>query len=154
VLAGYAGGSALVHRVAPRRAAFLAIGAALFAVFAAIYLLAPGATKALLGLPLAGRIAFCAAVTLAASVATGMPVPLAMTWVRARHGPVVGWMWGVSSAFNVLGGMSYVPLTHVLGIRNALLVAGALYLAAALVLVIGLGTALRAGSPLRAGAED
>lgn len=143
VLAGYAGGSALVHRLPPRRAAFLAIGAALFAIFAAIYVFVPGATRALADLPLAGRIAFCAAVTLAASVATGMPVPLAMGWIRDRHGAAVGWMWGVSSAFNVLGGMSYVPLTHVLGIRNALLVAGSLYLIAAVVLVVGLGGALR-----------
>jgi hypothetical protein len=42
--------------------------------------------------------------------------------------------------------MSYVPLTHVLGIRDALLVAGVLYFGAALVLVLGLGTALDAAA--------
>ena len=60
----------------------------------------------------------------------GIPVPLAMTVVRAQHGSVVGWMWGVSSAFNVLGAMSFVPLTQVAGISFALQLVGLLYLIA------------------------
>jgi len=53
------------------------------------------------------------------------------SWLRLiSHGSTVAWMWGVNSAFNVLGAMSFVPLTLTIGISNSLLIVAFLYMLA------------------------
>jgi spermidine synthase len=127
VLGGYAIGSRLSLRVRPTSRTFLAFGGALAALFVAILLGLPALTRAALPLPFNARIALAAAVTLIPSIAVGIPVPLAMGRLRGQQGDVVAWMWGISSAFNVLGGMSFVPLTQLWGISGAMGAVAALY---------------------------
>jgi len=130
VLAGYSVGSLLADYLKPHRATFIAIGFAIAMVMLGLYAWLPDLLAFGISWALPGRLFVCGAITFCVSVLIGIPVPLAMTVVRAQHGSVVGWMWGVSSAFNVLGAMSFVPLTQVAGISFALLLVGLLYLIA------------------------
>ena len=81
-------------------------------------------------LEMPGRILLAGTVSLLTAVGVAIPVTLAMTIVRQRYGSAVGWMWGVNSAFNVLGGMAFVAMSLTLGIANVFLVVAMLYLGA------------------------
>src|SRR5262249_2071475 len=79
------------------------------------------------------RILGCAALTLSASVGTGIPVALVMNHLRQKHGRLVAWMWGVSSAFNAIGAAAFIPMAQTWGISFMLLLVALLYALGALV---------------------
>ena len=130
VLGGYAFGSRLAARIPPTRRSYLIMGAVLFVLFVATLFGLPPLLRVAAPLPFAARVVVATIVTLIPSIVVGMPVPLAMSQLRDQHGDVVAWMWGVSSAFNVLGGMSFVPLSQLWGITGAMAVVAAIYLVA------------------------
>jgi spermidine synthase len=130
VLGGYALGSRLAARIAPTSRSYLLMGAALCGLFVATLFGLPPLMRAAMALPFAARVLVAAGVTLVPSIVVGVPVPLAMAQLRDQHGDAVAWMWGISSAFNVLGGMSFVPLTQLWGISGAMGVVAGLYLVA------------------------
>lgn len=130
VLGGYALGSRLAARIPPTSRSYLILGGVLCGLFVATLFALPWLLRAAAPLPFAARVAVAAAITLVPSVVVGMPVPLAMSQLRDEHGDVVAWMWGISCAFNVLGGMSFVPLSQLWGMSGAMLVVAAIYLLA------------------------
>jgi hypothetical protein len=128
VLAGYAIGSYLSQYLKVESRTFIALAFGLGLLMLALWAGIPFLTKTLLGQDHYARIAICAAVTFAASVATGLPVSLAMNCLRQRYGSAVAWMWAVSSAFNALGGVAFVSITLATGISSCLLLVAVLYL--------------------------
>jgi spermidine synthase len=130
VLAGYAMGSRFAERLSPSPRTYLLVGAALGVLFLATTYGLPHLIRVATPLPFSARIVVAALVTLVPSVVIGIPVPLAMSHLKDAHGDVVAWMWGISSAFNVLGAMSFVPLSQLWGISGAMLVVAAIYLVA------------------------
>lgn len=132
VLAGYSLGSLLASRLPARKGTFVLIGIALFFAMMMAFCLLPGAIAALMPLSHVGRIAACAAISSAVSILCGIPVALAMSVVRENHGSVVGWMWGVSSAFNALAAISFVAISRSIGIAETLGLAALMYLAGGL----------------------
>jgi len=132
VLGGYALGSLAAGLLPARPASFVGLAVGLACAFLALHAFLPGGLDGLRELGRGGRIAFCFGVVLLASMVTGMPVPLAMSILRERHGSLVGWMWGVNSAFNVIGAMCFVPISQLVGFRHGLLVVAALYAVACL----------------------
>jgi hypothetical protein len=130
VLIGYALGSILAGRLNSGMSTFVAAGVVLTLVFVWLRSSLPEFLSSLMGLDMPGRIAVAGGVSLLTAVGVAIPVTLAMTVVRQRYGSAVGWMWGVNSAFNVLGGMSFVALSLTLGIANVFIVVAILYLVA------------------------
>ncbi|MEE8307677.1 MAG: hypothetical protein V3R81_10460, partial [Gammaproteobacteria bacterium] len=132
VLAGYSIGSGLANYLRPDSRTFIASGLILGGTLLGVYLFIPNIIDWAMPWSFPARLALCGVITFVVSVLTGIPVPLAMSAVRVQHGNVVGWMWGISSAFNVLGAMSFVPLTQIMGISFSVLLAGGLYLLASI----------------------
>ena len=130
VLAGYSIGSFLAQRLEPTAKTFFALAALLFVMLLSVYLGLHILIHQFMPLPLPARITICAVVTLLLSIPVGMPVALAMNAVRKKHGPMVAWLWGVNSAFNALGAISFVALSQNMGIAATLLLAAILYLVA------------------------
>lgn len=130
VLAGYAIGSMCARFFKVARGTFLVLGILLFGMFIAMNAWLPEMIRALMPLSFPMRIATASGFTLIASAITALPVTLVMNNVRERHGSVVAWMWGVSSAFNVIGALTFVPLTQVYGVSAAILTVGVVYLIA------------------------
>ena len=69
---------------------------------------------------------------------TGIPVSLAMNNLRHQYAGVVSWMWGISSAFNALGALAFVPLAQNFGIAFMFQVVAVCYLVAVIALASGL----------------
>lgn len=130
VLTGYAAGSWFARYLRLSSATFAVLGVLLLGIFVFSHVFLPGLIRAAMPLPFPWRIACCAVFTLIVTICTALPVTLAMNAARMWHGSVVAWMWGVSSAFNVLGALSFVPLTHIIGVSNTILLVGVIYLIA------------------------
>jgi SAM-dependent methyltransferase len=128
VLAGYSIGSWLAQRLTAKPRTFLILAGALSLLLLCVYIGIRPLIIQFMPLPLPIRVAICAAVTLLVSIPVGMPVALAMNAVRDKHGTMVAWLWGVNSAFNALGAISFVALAQGFGIAATLLLAAALYL--------------------------
>ena len=114
------------------------IGIALFAMFILVFAEIHNFNKFLLSFDLVWRLIGSGLLTTLLSIATGIPVSLAMNLLRDRYGSAVAWMWGVSSAFNALGAAAFVPLGETFGISFILVITACLYLIAAIVLAIAL----------------
>lgn len=128
VLGGYALGSRAAGRISGGPRVYTILGVTLCALMAAMALGLPALLRVASPLPFSGRVVVAAVVTLVPSVVVGIPVPLAMSELRDNHGDVVAWMWGVSSAFNVLGGMAFVPISQLWGITGAVVMVAVTYL--------------------------
>jgi hypothetical protein len=139
VLAGYAIGSYLSQYLKVEGRTFIILAFGLGLLMLALWAGIPCLTKSFLALEQPARIAICATITFLASVATGLPVSLAMNCLRQRFGSAVAWMWAVSSAFNALGGVAFVSITLTTGISSCLLLVAALYLFANLLFAMQIG---------------
>jgi spermidine synthase len=133
VLAGYSLGGWLSSRYKPHRKLFMGFAFFLLTLFVGLYLCLPPATAYLLPLSLPVRLAVSGLLTLCISAAVGVVVTTAMAFVRATSGPVVAWMWGISSVFNALGSLYFVAIVQVIGISACMLVVAFLYAAANIV---------------------
>jgi len=138
VLSGYAIGSYISQYLKLNSRTFIMLALGLAALMLALWFGVPIITKNLLGLQQPARIAICAAIALASSICTGLPVSLAMNCLRKRFGSAVAWMWAVNSAFNALGGCAFVTITLTTGISSCLLTVAVLYLVANLILALDL----------------
>jgi hypothetical protein len=138
VLGGYALGSFIAQYIKPLPRNFLIIGGIIFIIFAALYAGIHPLNKMLMAFDLNIRCLGCGIITLLSSIATGIPVSLAMNRLREQHGNIVAWMWGVSSAFNALGAAAFVPISQNFGISFILLLVATLYGSAAIMLAIAL----------------
>jgi hypothetical protein len=128
VLAGYSIGSYLAQRLKAESRTFFILAAGLFLLLLFVYFVLRTMIHQFMPLPLPTRVSICAVVTFLLSIPVGIPVALAMNAVRDKYGNMVAWLWGVNSAFNALGAISFVALAQSLGIAATLLLAAALYL--------------------------
>jgi hypothetical protein len=81
------------------------------------------------GLPL--RIALSAFLLAPLALLMGMPFPLGIRWLSARHPAIVAWMWGINGTASVLGSVLSVILGLNLGFRVTLLIGASCYFVAA-----------------------
>ena len=133
VLIGYAIGSLLTERYLVRHAKSYAIIVVLFAIGAVLYAMAVRfGLPMLIGTSWTFRLIVSIAITLPLGALLGVPVPWYMSSLKAKDARSLAWMWAVSSAFNVLGSMLFVPICFAMGRTPITLFAAAVYLAAIL----------------------
>jgi hypothetical protein len=131
VLVGYAVGALLTDRFLVRSRRDLPIVLALYLLgFAAYAAAARWGLPLLIGKSWVLRVAVSAAVTVPLGALLGVVVPWGMQGIKALDARSLAWMWAVSSAFNVLGSMLFVPVCYALGRSNTTLLAAALYFVA------------------------
>jgi hypothetical protein len=84
-------------RHAPRRALVLVLVLCVYGVAAAPL------TRALIGLPLPVKLVLAAALAFPPAYLMGMMFPLGIAAIRTRAEKLVPWVWGLNSAFSVVG---------------------------------------------------
>jgi hypothetical protein len=131
VLGGYGLGSLISKRFRPTTKFFNVLAILLFITFTSGFFFISPLVRQLMFLPNELRIAVAVFIALIMAIPTGMLVPMAANLVSKRDATAVPWMWGINAGFNVLGGVSYVPLSMVIGIRSTLLIVAILYTIAA-----------------------
>lgn len=130
-------GSALSPRLAARVGLARAIRLAILGLAAllVLYLLAlPPLFDALLGLPLAARVALAAALVGLLGVAMGTLLPLGVRTALALDPELVPWGWGLNGATSVVGSALAVVLSMNVGFGATLLVGLVAYLVGGLVI--------------------
>jgi hypothetical protein len=133
VLIGYAFGSLATEKYLVPSGRSYAIIVVLFVLGALLY-----AAAVRYGLPhLIGtswwlRVVVSILITLPLGALLGVPVPWYMSSLKAKDARSLAWMWAVSSAFNVLGSMLFVPICFAMGRTPITLFAAGIYLAAIL----------------------
>lgn len=90
-------------------------------------------TSALVGLPLAAKMAITTLMIAPAAFFMGMPFPQGLSRLEVFHKPSVRWAWSLNAASSVLGSAGAIFLAIYLGLRETLLVGGLLYLFAVVV---------------------
>jgi hypothetical protein len=138
VLAGYAVGSFFAQYLKPTPTTIGLLGVILCLVFVGLAVTIHPIIHAILPLSLPWRIFVCAVVTTLVAFVTGVPVSLTMQHLREKWGSIVAWMWGISSASNGLGAISFVPIARIIGISHIGYIIAALYLLGAIALWVGL----------------
>ena len=83
-----------------------------------------------LGMPLAARIALTVLSLLPIGVGMGMPYPLGLRVISAKHADGLPWVWAVNAAASVLGSILAFALAMAVGFRVVLLLGGLCYAAA------------------------
>ncbi len=133
VLVGYGIGSLLTERcLVPSRYGYWII-LALFAIGALIYaLVVRFGLPILIGTSWNLRVFVSILITVPLGAILGAPVPWYMSNLKRADQQSLSWMCAVSSAFNVLGSMLFVPICFALGRTPVTLVAAGIYLAAIL----------------------
>ena len=139
VASGLGSSSATRFASRPRRAAVLALAAAL-GLLALSVAVGPGVTRALLGLPLAARMLTAGALVAPIGFALGMPLPLGLRALPSDAPHLPAWLFGLNCAASVIGSSLTVVLSSGLGFTGTLALAGLMYaLAAAAIAPIGDG---------------
>lgn len=131
ILIGYAVGSLLTDRFLVRHDRSLPIIVGLFVTGMLLYgLTARYALPLLIGTSWTARALVALLATLPLGALLGIPVPWTMHALKATDHRSLAWMWAVSSACNVIGSMSFVPICYALGRTHTFVLAVAVYLAA------------------------
>lgn len=133
VLIGYAIGSLLTERYLVRSSKGYWMIVGLFAGGAILYALAVRfGLPLLIGTSWTLRVIVSILITVPLGGLLGIPVPWYMSSLKAADQRSLAWMWAVSSAFNVLGSMLFVPICFAMGRTPITLFAAGLYLIAIL----------------------
>jgi hypothetical protein len=101
----------------------VALMAAVLAVFTS------WALPAMVGLPLALKMAITVALIAPLGFVMGMPFPTALNRLEEWHAPSVRWAWSLNSAASVLGSVGALACSIYLGLIQTLMIGGLLYLA-------------------------
>lgn len=146
ILIGYSVGSLLTDRYLvkaknsfPRVLGLYVIGFALYWVMVRFGL------PLLIGTSWLVRVIVSVVLTLPLGALLGVVVPWHMDALKGQDTRNLAWMWAVSSAFNVLGSMLFVPICFALGRSATLWLTVSLYLAA--IVWAGLGRKRIAAAP-------
>ena len=142
VLIGYALGSLATERylVGARRSFLIIIG--IYLGGSVLYALAVRyGLPHLIGTSWTFRVVVSGLLTIPLGAMLGVPVPWMMSSLKHKDNRSLAWMWAVSSAFNVLGSMLFVPICYALGRTNITILAAVIYLAA----IVWAGVAQRSG---------
>lgn len=131
MLIGYSIGSLLTDRRLQRRPMSFEMVLGLFVVGAAAYVaVARWGLPLLIGTPWSLRVLVSVLCTLPLGALLGVPVPWAMHTLKQSDQGSLAWMWAVSSGFNVVGSMTFVPICFALGRTTTMALAAVLYLLA------------------------
>jgi hypothetical protein len=133
VLIGYAVGSLVTERYLSGRAHTFPTVLGLYVVGAALYAIAVRwGLPHLIGTSWALRVFASVLLTVPLGALLGIPVPWTMGMLKELDKRSLAWMWAVSSAFNVMGSMLFVPICYALGRTNTTIMAASAYVAAIL----------------------
>lgn len=129
-------GSLFSVRFAPRARASLGwVLTAIVALVLAYHWMLPSLVDAMLGAPLAMRIAFTVALLAPVGFLMGMPYPLGITVLRELGEGLVPWAWGLNGALSVVASVLAIFLGSRYGFGVALLTGGGAYGLALLAMV-------------------
>jgi hypothetical protein len=114
-----------IRQISPRELRLLlaAIVVLLLGCIGAIEQLLPQ----LLGWPLAIRVGVVAALLAPLGLALGMPFPLGIRVLDARHSPLVPWAWAINAFLSVFSSIFCIVLAMVVGFSSVLMLAAAVY---------------------------
>ncbi len=112
-------------RAAPGRAAWLPAGLALFV--GAFLFAWPALFAALVGLPLAARIALAVAILAPLGLLLGVPFAYGIRRLRETAPEIVPWAWAVNGCTSVVGSIATVILSMTLGFAATLAIAAGIY---------------------------
>lgn len=87
-------------------------------------------TTALVGLPLAVKVAITILLIAPVAFLMGMPFPTGLSKLEELHAPSVRWAWALNAASSVLGSASAIFLAIYIGLRLTLIAGGLCYLIA------------------------
>jgi SAM-dependent methyltransferase len=133
ILIGYAVGSLLTDRYLTRiRKSFVWVLGLYVGGFLAYWALVKLGLPHLIGKSWLLRVIVSVIVTVPLGALLGVVVPWYMHNLKGTDKRSLAWMWAVSSAFNVLGSMLFVPVCFAIGRSWTLLLSAALYIAAIL----------------------
>jgi hypothetical protein len=136
----------------PAQVAVRRVLAAIVVLAAAYVWLVPQVIEALLGEPIAARIAVTVVLLMPIGLLLGMPYPLGITVLRGFSEHLVPWAWGLNGALSVVASVLAIFIGSRIGFSMAFLTGVAAY-------AVGLGAlsavdrpSVRARSPARAAA--
>ncbi len=133
VLIGYAVGSLLTDRYLVRTANSFQRVLGLYVIGFGLYWLSVRfGLPRLIGTSWTVRVVVSVLLTLPLGALLGVVVPWHMNALKGQDTRNLAWMWAVSSAFNVLGSMLFVPICFALGRSWTLVLTTILYFAAIL----------------------
>lgn len=133
ILIGYSVGSLLTDRyLVKARNSFLRVLGLYVIGFALYWLVVRFGLPMLIGTSWLVRVLVSIILTLPLGALLGVVVPWHMDALKGQDTRNLAWMWAVSSAFNVLGSMLFVPICFALGRSLTLWLTVFLYLAAIL----------------------
>jgi hypothetical protein len=137
-------GALLSGRIAHRGQRLLAPLAAVIVALTAFYMLALSPiTDALLGLPLAARVAVAFVVLAPLGITLGMFMPLglgALAGMTTLHREYVAWGWAINGFASITGAVLTTVLAMIFGFGVVMLAALALYIIALLALRVLMGS--------------
>lgn len=93
--------------------------------------------RALLGLPLAARIAVAGLAVAPLGFVLGVPFPNGIRALGRSGSPFVAWAWGVNGLTSVVASTACIVIAMIAGFQTAILTGSALYLAAAVAFARG-----------------
>ncbi len=102
----------------------IALGASLLG------LLLSGLLTALVGLPLALKVALTVVLIAPLGFLMGMPFPTGLERLEHSHAPAVRWAWSLNAAASVLGSVGALASSIYLGLIQTLIIGGLFYVAA------------------------
>ncbi|MBI5535518.1 MAG: hypothetical protein HY898_22500 [Deltaproteobacteria bacterium] len=128
VLIGYAIGSLLTDRyLTQSRRSFAWVVGLYVGGFVLYWAIVRFGLPMLIGTSWLTRVLVSVALTVPLGALLGVSVPWYMHSLKDKDTRSLAWMWAVSSAFNVLGSMLFVPICFALGRSVTLLLAAGLY---------------------------
>ena len=86
--------------------------------------------SALVGLPLAAKVALAVTLIAPLGLLMGMPFPVGLQRLEEWHAPSVRWAWSLNAASSVLGSVGSLVFAIYLGLVQTLIIGGLFYLAA------------------------
>lgn len=136
VLAGYAMGCFIAQFLNPSRLTFIFIGILLSVIFLGLYFLLQPLLDLLMPTNFVFHLLFSFLISFVLATFTGIPISLSMNMIRELQGNVIGWMWSINSAFNVIGGICFVPISQCLGISSNLIIVAICYFLANILILV------------------
>ena len=131
ILIGYSLGSLGTDRfLSGARARPLVVLAIYTVGFAAYWAAVKLGLPHLIGMHRIVRVILSVVLTVPLGAVLGVVVPWHMRSLKDQDPRSLAWMWAVSSAFNVIGSMSFVPVCFALGRSSTLVLATIMYLVA------------------------
>jgi len=134
ILVGTALGARWSKRLVARAGATVLVAGVVIAALAAVagVALAP-ALRALIAMPLVGRMALAAAIVMGFGLLMGVMLPLGVRLLAERDAAIVPWAWGINGGMSVIGTVGATVIAINGGFTATFVVGAALYAAAGVI---------------------